>query len=181
MLLSSLCAIPSQLSLTNLNVLNVKVYNNTIYLSADSPYPYTTSSWTNASTYGVFVNNAVQDAVEANNNRSIYSVDVDSQTGFSGHHNLVYNTSCGGACTWGDPFNTETGKVANSDPLFITPTNHVFEIPTNSPAKDAGGSLTLVATADTGAGTSLILDDASMFQGGWGITGVSDDWVVPSG
>ena len=50
-----------------------------------------------------------------------------------------------------------------------------------SPAINEGGSLTIVADADTGSGTSLIVDDAKYFQDGtWGpsYADIDADWIA---
>jgi hypothetical protein len=49
-----------------------------------------------------------------------------------------------------------------------------------SPAKDAGGALTIVAVADTGSGTSLVVSDAGYFQDGtYAPTGtIFADWIA---
>ena len=55
------------------------------------------------------------------------------------------------------------------DPLFVSAaaTGTDLHLQAGSPAVDAGGPLTTVAAADSGSGTSLVVDDATYFQPGW--------------
>jgi hypothetical protein len=54
------------------------------------------------------------------------------------------------------------------NPLFTDPDGDIYTLGALSPCRDTGGALTTVANADTGSGTSLIVEDARWFQSGTG-------------
>lgn len=65
----------------------------------------------------------------------------------------------------------------NADPLVVGGTSDCnFNLQSTSPAINKGGSLTAVASSDTGSGTTLVVTDARPFQDGW--AGVSPDWIA---
>jgi hypothetical protein len=70
----------------------------------------------------------------------------------------------------------ETGAVKNENPLLANPAANDFSLQAGSPAIDAGGPLTYVATADTGSGISLIVEKPYFFQPGWG--GANPDTIA---
>lgn len=98
----------------------------------------------------------------------------NTTSGWSQSYNLYYDP--GGTMTFGGGASSETGAVKNQDPLFTDYAKDDFTLQAESPAVDAGGPLTTVAVADTGTGTSLVVNAAYMFQPGWG--GASPDWIA---
>ena len=64
-----------------------------------------------------------------------------------------------------------------SNPQFLNPPNDL-SLQTTSPMINAGTALTVVASADTGSGTTLRVDDAAYFQDGWNVPGVDADWIA---
>lgn len=64
----------------------------------------------------------------------------------------------------------------NADPLVTNAANCDFTLTAPSPAIDAGGPLTTVHANDSGAGTTLVLTNARMFQDGW--AGVIPDKIA---
>jgi len=122
------------------------------------------------------------------NERNLFTNMADNNFGAN---NIFYNSTASGESPYstvgadvvkdfdlwfagtGDPI--ETNDV-NADPLFVDGPNGNFNLTPSSPAINAGGHLTTVAVADTGSGTSLILNDANMFQDGWG--GTTPDMIA---
>jgi hypothetical protein len=109
---------------------------------------------------------------------SINGIYTDANTNptFIGANDLFFNTS-------GSTFSASTicvlnsltkctGFILNQDPLLSG-----SNLLAGSPAIKAGTSLTTVAAGDTGSGTSLIVNDATFFQDGLGVTGVSADGI----
>jgi hypothetical protein len=80
----------------------------------------------------------------------------------------IHGHTYGGAAFLTDPGNK------NANPLFV---NYVsagnasndYHLQSGSPAITAGTNLTTVAAGDSGSGTSLIVNDASYFQDGFGL------------
>jgi hypothetical protein len=66
----------------------------------------------------------------------------------------------------------------NADPLFVKyvsqgSLSNDYHLQAGSPAIAAGTYLTTVASADSGSGTSLIVNDAAYFQDGYGLSNAS--------
>ena len=93
-------------------------------------------------------------------------------------HNLYW---CSGGCTsvfghvYGSgSFLSDPGNK-NANPLFVnyispgTESNN-YHLQAGSPAIAAGTYLTTVASGDSGSGTSLVVNDASYFQDGYGLS-----------
>lgn len=78
----------------------------------------------------------------------------------------------------GDPLFTNAPTTPPGDKTDSTLPN--LNLQSGSPAINQGGALTTVATADTGTGTSLIVDDATYFQDGtWGLASEVDaDYIA---
>jgi hypothetical protein len=148
----------------------VKLYGNTFANIGLRSANASTFNIVNSNPNNAVINNLFYSATT--NNGSVYTVSVGSGTGFVGKNNLGYNASCGGSCTWVNPINSESGAVLNQDPLFVP---GALRLQGGSPARGAGSFLTAVATADSGSGTSLVVDDAAFFQDGYGI--VNSDWI----
>jgi hypothetical protein len=75
--------------------------------------------------------------------------------------------------TQGDPIFADA-TITPGDPADSTWPD--FNLESNSPCIDAGGSLTTITT-DSGSGMSFTVDDAGYFMDGWGITGVQGDEI----
>ena len=93
-------------------------------------------------------------------------------------HNLYW---CPGGCTsvYGHvyevgPFMNDPGNQ-NANPMFVNyvgpanPSND-YHLQAGSPAIAAGTHLTTVASGDSGSGTSLVVNDASYYQDGYGLS-----------
>jgi hypothetical protein len=91
--------------------------------------------------------------------------------GFYASHNLDYLSSCGTSCSWRTTAFPYIKTILNKDPLLSD-----MQLTVSSPAIDAGGPLTNVSASDPGSGTLLNVNDAGMFQDGFGI--VSPDWIA---
>ena len=157
---------------------NGRVYNNSLVDMgiAQNPKPWDIVNFGNGSTGGKVINNIFYNTVR--NYGNPYTVDASSTLGFYANNNLGYNTECGSTCVWHNPpggIEIELNAVINKDPLFTNVDND-FTLQSASPAIDKGGLLTKVATNDSGSGTSLIVNDAGFFQGGW--AGISPDWIA---
>lgn len=88
--------------------------------------------------------------------------------------NLAFTAGLSG--NWAATYSAESTYAALHDqnPLFTNyPTDVTLQA--GSPALAAGVSLTTVAVADTGLGTTLVVEDAHYFQPGW--AGVNADWI----
>jgi hypothetical protein len=96
-------------------------------------------------------------------------------TGGTQRNNLYYEP--GSRMTFGGPASRETGAVKNRNPLLTDPDKDDYSLQAGSPARDAGGPLTSVASTDAGTGTSLVVDHAFMFSPGWG-DGVQADCIA---
>lgn len=161
---------------------HTKTYNNTMVDVNQTNPLYGGSMYTaNNSTNGSSINNLFYFS-QAMVSFNPYATDASTSATFASGSNLAY-------CT-GSPCNLK-GKVYDVgdflddpgnlevDPQFTSYATDNFNLASGSPAVDAGRHLTAVATADTGSGTSLVVDDARFFQDGWGMTaiGVQADWI----
>jgi hypothetical protein len=72
---------------------------------------------------------------------------------------------------------TDDGGNIKTDPLLVNVAANDFSLSLRSPAISAGGYLTTVAAGDSGSGTTLLVNDASYFQDGRGISGVKADQI----
>ncbi len=94
-------------------------------------------------------------------------------------YNLAFDSSCSTStlanCTSGQ-MKTDTGNIW-ADPKLTATDGSNYSLQAGSPALNAGTYLTTVASGDSGSGTSLVVNDASYFQAGWGIQGVGNDCV----
>ena len=163
-----------------------KVYNNTF---VDPESDITSSNpVTDNHTYGGAETSGAPSASELNNlfyySRSTGGVTAGWGPYSTGNvstdvygYNLVWCPSCStiyshlyGSGSWtSDPGNK------NANPLFV---NYVspgslsndYHLQAGSPAIAAGTYLTTVASGDTGSGTSLVVNDASYFQDGYGLS-----------
>lgn len=89
------------------------------------------------------------------------------------------------------PLNTLSNNwlTADGDPLFVSedetdltsPSKPSVRLRAGSGAIDNGAALTTVAVADTGSGSSLVVEDAQFFQDGtWGssLSDIQPDWIA---
>jgi hypothetical protein len=110
---------------------------------------------------------------------SPYYVDSTSSNGFRAGSNLAY---CTGTCNFEN--RTQSGSFVSdapgnlvANPGFVNYSANNFSLSAGSPAIGAGTYLATVATSDTGSGTSLVVNDPSFFQDGYGIPTVQADWI----
>jgi len=108
----------------------------------------------------------------ARNNIFYNSQTISSDNPYIGPIDKDYDLRCCDAGALG-----ETHGIL-ADPLMTNVATGDFTLTTSSPAKNAGGPLTAVASGDAGAGTSLVLVDASPFQDGW--AGTTPDCIAVS-
>jgi hypothetical protein len=147
------------------------VYNNTMsYLSEG------TFSWEDAccildaSTNSSAINNLTHTAMNTTSAKGYYFASGGYQA-----YNLYYSDS--GNMSFTDGASNEFGAVKNQDPLINNAGANDFSLNNNSPAINKGGPLTRVANADSGSGTTLIVEKAEFFQPGWG-GGESPDTIA---
>jgi hypothetical protein len=151
---------------------NNKVYSNTIFNSGYNIYPTykgggeDTAIWFMSSS-SVATGNAIKNNLYYSNYQ-VYSGNTAVQT-FSNNWN---------GDVQGDPKFVSASLTPPTDKTDSTLPN--LDLQSNSPAINAGGALTTVATADTGSGTSLIVTEAGYFQDGtWAPLGtVQADWIA---
>jgi hypothetical protein len=153
---------------------DVRLYHNTFVntLVAQSTKDVTAVTFIDRSTGGKLFNNIFVDTSRPGG--GVYGVDATSSAGFLAGGNLAYESTCGTACTWADLIKSEASAVLNQDPRFVSATD--LGLQPGSPALDRAVPLTRVAAADTGSGTSLVVEDAGFFQDGW--AGVAADWIA---
>lgn len=149
---------------------NIAVYNN---LFAEL-YGGSFASWQdyvgvfNITTDGYFYNNLLYNAVDRVDAEAIYPSSIPADC------TLAYDT--GGSISTDGALQSSSGSIINQDPLLTNYANNDFTLQTGSPAINAGCPLTNVNTADSGSGTTLILDETAFFQDGW--AGVDADWIA---
>ncbi|HYK87916.1 MAG TPA: hypothetical protein VE398_04055 [Acidobacteriota bacterium] len=155
----------------------VKCYNNNFIDFNSSGQMATNGHQVNA-THGAEVNNLFYYPTSVRN-YSPYYVDSSSNSGFTAGSNLAW---CTATCAFLNRTNASSfindapgNKI--SDPIFVDYAQDNFKLSAGSPAIRAGTFLATVATGDSGTGTSLVVNDASFFQDGYGITGVQADWI----
>jgi len=160
------------------NMPGIYVYNNSISNTQVSiiPKPRQDVAWYDNSPGGRAINNIITNTTSAT---APWCIDVgsDSKNGFIEHNNLCYLTGYSGS--WSAPASGlySTSDKFNQNSLFISDTSNL-NLQTTSPAINAGGALTTVASGDVGSGTSLKVNDAGFFQDGYGLTGVQPDWIA---
>lgn len=158
----------------------VKAYNNTwVDLNSTAPLYQITHNFSYNSTYGAVINDLFYypfALVDFNP----YATDSSTVDTFVGRNNLAYCTAS--PCNvrskvYGQgSFTSEPGNIV-ADPKFVNYASNDFRLASGSPAIAAGTYLTTVAAGDSGSGTSLVVNDASYFQDGLGLTGVNPDCV----
>ena len=147
-----------------------RIYNNTFFNSGYNIYP--TYEGGSEDTAITFMHSANTGNVLKNNlyysNNHVYTGQTAKQT---------YANEFNGDAQ-GDPKFVNASTTPPADKTDSTLPN--LNLQSNSPAINAGGALTTVASADTGSGTSLIVSDASYFQDGtYAPPGtVNPDWIA---
>jgi hypothetical protein len=149
-----------------------KFYNNTVVNGGigESPKRNHVAVDMRGSSYGSVINNLFVDAFAVTPPAQGYVLDSSGTS--NGDYNLGYMST--GNITWSTPLNAEPNGILNRDPLLMGGTD--FRLQAGSPAKQAGGPLTTVATRDSGSGTTLAVVDAHFFQDGW--AGAQADWIA---
>ena len=80
-----------------------------------------------------------------------------------------------------DPSFESLSRLANSfdsQPGFVDYLGDNFKLAVSSKHIDAGAPLTQVTAADTGTGTTLVVEDTRFFQDGNGVPSVAGDWIA---
>jgi hypothetical protein len=142
------------------------IYNNTFFNN-----DYQTAATGDRATQIAFLNSAVTGNLVKNNlyysHDYIYGFEPDSV-----ENNQTFANEWGNDSDTVDPLFVNASTTPPEDKTDSTLPN--LNLQPNSPAINAGGALTTVAAADSGSGTSLIVDNASYFQDGtWGPPGTN--------
>jgi hypothetical protein len=160
----------------------VKSYNNTwVDFNSYAPLYQTTNNFGYNSTHGANINDLFY-YPQALVNFNPYATDASTVGTFSASHNLAYcaTSPCNihGKVYGSGLFTDDSGNLI-ADPKFVNYAGDDFHLSAGSPAIGTGTYLTTVASADSGSGTTLIVNDASFFQDGYGLTGdgVNADWI----
>ncbi len=186
----------------NYKVQNIRIYNNTAVNLGLAATPPSHKAWSDVGASDYANSGIGATGLKSINNifyNTIYNTtgsggqedtyDPISAAGFYANFNLGFNSSCTTTCSWNNPrspgISNEPNSIINQDPLFTNvDTTYANGFANNlilqpgSPAKGHGGALTQVAASDSGSGTSLVVNDAGMFQDGWNIPGVNADWIA---
>ena len=153
---------------------NIMAYNNTVVDAlSDGTADNGTADYAQMSTNGAYLNQLYYFSFASGVNWNVYQCGSGCNFG----HSLYW---CAGSCTsvWGNqaavPFLNDPGNK-NANPMFANyisagnPSNN-YHLQAGSPAIAAGTHLTTVASGDSGSGTSLVLNDVSYFQDGYGLS-----------
>lgn len=153
---------------------NIMAYNNTVVDAlSDGTAANGTADYAQYSPNGAYLNQLYYFSFASGTNFNVYQCGSGCNFG----HSLYW---CTGSCTsvWGNqaavPFINDPGNK-NANPLFVSylgegnPANN-YSLQSGSPAITAGTYLTTVASGDSGSGTSLVVNDASYFQDGYGLS-----------
>ena len=131
--------------------------------------------------YNKFVNNIII------NSQSLYTVYLDTDTDAMDNVNYnvyfpVGNFYWNGASRDYDTYKSLSGFDTNSltsDPLFTDVSSYDFNLPSGSPAVNAGTFLTV--TVGSGSGTSMVVADPYFFFDGYGLEDVVGDTIQLQG
>jgi len=160
------------------NSIGERIYNESVRWTGTQDYE--ANSWTNGDTNAKVINNIFMDMSNLSGVSWCMYVDSSSMPGFVEHNNICYNDNYSGAwhgpSTGTGPSNYDSTDKLNLNPLFTSASD--LHLQAGSQAIGAGGPLTNVASGDSGSGTSLVVNDASFFQDGYGIAGVQPDWIA---
>jgi hypothetical protein len=170
-----------------------KVHNigsRAVYIDANAEHPSTQKNTIYNNTFSYLANgkessNNGHSLAGSADSSGVNNIHVDSMSrsgatgfypgkGWSQSYNLYYSGN--GTISFGGAASSEVGAVKNRNPLLANPGGLDFSIPSNSPARNAGGPLTVVADNDGGSGTTLIVTKAEFFSWGWGIADA--DWIA---
>jgi hypothetical protein len=161
---------------------NVKVYNNSwVDLNNQTTGNGNgTNGFSRGSTGGAEINDLFY-YPESLADFNPYYTDSSTAGSFTAGHNLAYCT--GILCNlrskiYGAGLFTDDSGNRMSDPKFANYSSNDFSLLSGSPALAGGTYLTTVASADSGSGTSLVVNDAGFFQDGSGIPGVNSDCIA---
>ena len=129
-----------------------------------------------ASHNGKFINNIFYNVMAGASSRSP-TLTSGTVTGTVWNSNVVYTAGYTGG--WGSPYSTEAtyNTLRNVNPQFANYPN-TAELSASSTLINAAVPLTIVATADTGSGTTLIANDARFFYAFTNIPGVQADCIA---
>ncbi len=152
---------------------HIMAYNNTVVDAlSDGAASNGTADYAQFSTNGAYLNQLYYFSFASGTNFNIYQCGLGCNFG----HSLYW---CTGSCSsvWGNlaavPFLNDPGNK-NANPLFvnyISPGNksNNYHLQAGSPAIAAGTSLTTV-NGTISSSTSLVVNDASYFQDGYGLS-----------
>jgi hypothetical protein len=153
---------------------HIMAYNNSVVDAlSDGTANNGTADYAQMSTNGAYLNQLYYFSFASGTNFNVYQCGSGCNFGYS----LYW---CTGSCSqvWGNqaavPFLKDPGNK-NANPMFVNyispgnPSND-YNLQAGSPAIAAGTYLTTVASGDTGSGTSLVVNDASYFQDGYGLS-----------
>jgi parallel beta-helix repeat protein len=161
----------------------LKSYNNTWVDIANYPpaQPYgATNSFTRNSTYSSEINDLFY-YPQSMTSYNPYMADSSTIGTFTVKNNLAW--CAGSPCNlhgsvYGSGLFTDVAGNRVADPQFVNYSGNDFHLQAGSPAIGAGTYLATVSGGDSGSGTSLVVNDASYFQDGYGITGVNGDCIA---
>ena len=159
---------------------HVKEYNNTwVDTRIDGYSGYFTDYHAGNAVYAANLN-SIYYYPAAVSNFNPYAADSSVVPTFTYGHALAY---CTGGCSnlYGHAYSSGsfTADPGNqiADPKFVNYAGNDFHLTAASPAVGAGTYLTTVAAADSGSGTSLVVNDASYFQDGYQLSGAKPDQI----
>lgn len=142
------------------------IYNNTWGLFKQDGTPVVSIHQMSGSLDSDGINNVFYDTL------ALSAVGFQWGTGGAQSHNLYFDPD--ETLTFDGLASDEVGAIKNENPLLVDPGNNDFTFPSNSPAIDTGGPLTLTSGSGISSST-LVVDDATLFQAGWG--GVEADTI----
>lgn len=142
------------------------IYNNT---HTDTAGSSDSGIDTGASAISPRVKNNIFYNIASNSSYFAYHQPIynEGSSDFQSNGNLPFHSGYFGAWTQAIASEATYPTLRNLDPLFVSAIADVH-LQAASPARNAGVALTTVAVADTSAGTSLVLTDASYFAPPWG-------------
>lgn len=150
-------------------------YNNTVVDALTSGASNGTADYAQFSPNGSYINNIYEFHFSSSqSNWNVYQCGSGCNFGY----NLYFCATSNCSSVWGNtpavPFLSDTGNKS-ADPKFVTyagfgSTSNDYHLQAGSPAIAAGINLTTVAAGDSGSGTALVVNDASYFQDGFGLT-----------
>ncbi len=139
----------------------LKIYNDTaVYAQQYTGHASTNTGTYNQGAYQSYKNNIfVQQWGSAVSTAVFYS---NTNTGHDSDYNIWYDT--GGNISYGSTIRNELNSKRNTNPLFVDTAQSLFNLQSNSPARNAGGPLTFVISP-SGSGSTFEVRDATYFRG----------------